>query len=298
MAELKPERARGDTVGAYKARAEAGSRHAAVRNAPSSGDRAGKEPFVHFADRQSGVRGADPRQHLETIFEICHFTAADRREFLAAYAQAHPRRLDVVRKPAGTRKVDTYGARPGRCAAQSAARRSHRRNRASRWRASATRNMRPREECHEETHQCARPFSPRAWPASPQRMPISSRSAPSTSSSAGANCSSGKVALISGGGSGHEPLHAGFVGRGMLDAACPGQVFTSPTPDQMVAAVEAVETGKRLPLHRQELRRRRDEFPDGRRSRRQGRRDGRDRRRRGCRNVDLVDRSPRRCRVR
>src|SRR6266446_1828686 len=53
----------------------------------------------------------------------------------------------------------------------------------------------------------------------------------------------GKVALISGGGSGHEPLHAGFVGMGMLDAACPGQVFTSPTPDQMVAAVEAVETG-------------------------------------------------------
>jgi dihydroxyacetone kinase-like protein len=53
----------------------------------------------------------------------------------------------------------------------------------------------------------------------------------------------GKVALISGGGSGHEPLHAGFVGHGMLDAACPGQVFTSPTPDQMAAAAEAVETG-------------------------------------------------------
>src|SRR5882724_12546433 len=53
----------------------------------------------------------------------------------------------------------------------------------------------------------------------------------------------GKVALISGGGSGHEPLHAGFVGRGMLDAACPGQVFTSPTPDQMLAASEAVDTG-------------------------------------------------------
>lgn len=49
-----------------------------------------------------------------------------------------------------------------------------------------------------------------------------------------------KVALISGGGSGHEPLHAGFVGKGMLDAACPGQVFTSPTPDQMVEASEAV----------------------------------------------------------
>src|SRR5213075_2825179 len=53
----------------------------------------------------------------------------------------------------------------------------------------------------------------------------------------------GKVALISGGGSGHEPLHAGYVGRGMLDVACPGQVFTSPTPDQMMAAAEAVDTG-------------------------------------------------------
>lgn len=53
-----------------------------------------------------------------------------------------------------------------------------------------------------------------------------------------------KVALISGGGSGHEPLHSGFVGYGMLDAACPGHVFTSPTPDQMMAAAEAVECGK------------------------------------------------------
>jgi phosphoenolpyruvate---glycerone phosphotransferase subunit DhaK len=49
-----------------------------------------------------------------------------------------------------------------------------------------------------------------------------------------------KVALISGGGSGHEPLHAGFVGTGMLDAACPGQIFTSPTPDQIVEAAAAV----------------------------------------------------------
>src|ERR1700726_4479362 len=52
---------------------------------------------------------------------------------------------------------------------------------------------------------------------------------------------SGKVALISGGGSGHEPLHAGFVGLGMLDAACPGQVFTSPVPGQMLAATKAVD---------------------------------------------------------
>jgi dihydroxyacetone kinase-like protein len=53
----------------------------------------------------------------------------------------------------------------------------------------------------------------------------------------------GKVALISGGGSGHEPLHGGFVGPGMLDAACAGEVFTSPTPDQMLEATKVVDAG-------------------------------------------------------
>lgn len=53
----------------------------------------------------------------------------------------------------------------------------------------------------------------------------------------------GKVALVSGGGSGHEPMHGGFVGPGMLDAACPGEVFTSPTPDQMLEATKAVDGG-------------------------------------------------------
>ncbi len=53
----------------------------------------------------------------------------------------------------------------------------------------------------------------------------------------------GTVALVSGGGAGHEPLHAGFVGEGMLDAAVPGAVFTSPTPDQVAAAIEAVDNG-------------------------------------------------------
>lgn len=53
----------------------------------------------------------------------------------------------------------------------------------------------------------------------------------------------GKVGLVSGGGSGHEPLHGGFVGRGMLDAACAGEIFTSPTPDQMTAATQAVDGG-------------------------------------------------------
>src|SRR2546427_9767760 len=53
----------------------------------------------------------------------------------------------------------------------------------------------------------------------------------------------GKVGLISGGGSGHEPMHGGFVGRGMLDAACPAASFTSPVPDQMLAATRAVNGG-------------------------------------------------------
>ena len=53
----------------------------------------------------------------------------------------------------------------------------------------------------------------------------------------------GKVALVSGGGAGHEPLHGGFVGLGMLDAACPGEIFTSPVPDQMLAATKAVDGG-------------------------------------------------------
>src|SRR3954454_19832471 len=53
----------------------------------------------------------------------------------------------------------------------------------------------------------------------------------------------GKVGIVSGGGSGHEPMHGGFVGAGMLDAACPGEVFTSPVPDQMLAATKAVDGG-------------------------------------------------------
>lgn len=53
----------------------------------------------------------------------------------------------------------------------------------------------------------------------------------------------GKVSIVSGGGSGHEPMHAGFVGPGMLDAACPGAIFTSPTPDQILAATQAIDGG-------------------------------------------------------
>lgn len=59
-----------------------------------------------------------------------------------------------------------------------------------------------------------------------------------------ADAPSKKVAVVSGGGSGHEPLHGGYVGYGMLDAACPGEVFTSPTPDQMYEAAKAADGGK------------------------------------------------------
>ncbi|GAA5500310.1 PEP-dependent dihydroxyacetone kinase, dihydroxyacetone-binding subunit DhaK [Deinococcus xinjiangensis] len=59
-----------------------------------------------------------------------------------------------------------------------------------------------------------------------------------------ADSMSGRVGLLSGGGSGHEPLHSGFIGRGMLSAACPGEVFTSPVPDQMLAATKAISGGK------------------------------------------------------
>ena len=56
----------------------------------------------------------------------------------------------------------------------------------------------------------------------------------------------GKVGVLSGGGSGHEPLHCGFVGRGMLDASCPGSVFTSPVPDQILQATHAINGRARV----------------------------------------------------
>ena len=105
MAELKLERERTDSVGAYKGVLKrvldarpSGTRH---RLAIALGK---NRSFISQIANPVYVVPI-PVQHLEAIFEICHFTAADRREFLAAYTEAHPRRLDVVRKPAGTRKV-------------------------------------------------------------------------------------------------------------------------------------------------------------------------------------------------
>jgi len=105
MADVKPERERADTVGAYKAVLKR------VLDARPSGTR--HRLAIALGKNRSFISQIAsplyvvpiPVQHLETIFEICHFTATDRREFLAAYAEAHPRRFDVVRKPAGTRKL-------------------------------------------------------------------------------------------------------------------------------------------------------------------------------------------------
>jgi len=105
MAEMKPERDRADAVGEYKAVLKrvidtrpSGTRH---RLALALGK---NRSFIsQIANPVYAV--PIPRQHVDTVLEVCHFTAADRREFLAAYAKAHPRRLDAVTKRAGTRKV-------------------------------------------------------------------------------------------------------------------------------------------------------------------------------------------------
>jgi hypothetical protein len=105
MAAVKPERERSAAVAAYKTVLKrvmdtrpSGTRH---RLAIALGK---NRSFIsQIANPVYAV--PIPMLHLETIFEICHFTAGEKREFLAAYVEAHPRRLDLVRKPAGTRKL-------------------------------------------------------------------------------------------------------------------------------------------------------------------------------------------------
>ena len=215
-----------------------------------------------------------PAQHLSVIFEICHFSPAERQAFLDAYHAAHPRRLVTVAHGPATRRIAVDVPDLGDGEAKPRARRPDRRD------GPAPRADRPRHV----TGGTMKKFV----------NAVDTVLSESLDGFAAAHAdivalgeerkfvrrrilTPGKVALISGGGSGHEPLHAGFVGMGMLDAACPGQVFTSPTPDQMLAAAEAVDTGAGLPLHRQELRRRRDELRDGRRDGGPRDRDGRHR---------------------
>lgn len=105
MAEVRPERDRADAVAAYKSVLKrvldtrpSGTRH---RLAIALGK---NRSFIsQIANPVYAV--PIPVPHLETIFEVCHFTAGEKREFLAAYADAHPRRLDLVRKPVATRKL-------------------------------------------------------------------------------------------------------------------------------------------------------------------------------------------------
>jgi hypothetical protein len=105
VANIKPERDRADVVGAYKAvlRRVLDTRPSGTRHRLAIALGKNRSFISQIANPVYAV--PIPLQHLETIFEICHFTAADRREFLAAYTEAHPRRLDGVTKPAGTRKL-------------------------------------------------------------------------------------------------------------------------------------------------------------------------------------------------
>jgi hypothetical protein len=105
MADVKPARDRTDTVSTYKAvlRRILDTRPSGTRHRLAIALGKNRSFISQIANPVYAV--PIPVQHLETIFEICHFTAADRREFLAAYAAAHPRRLDLVKRPAGTRKL-------------------------------------------------------------------------------------------------------------------------------------------------------------------------------------------------
>jgi len=105
MARVMPVRPRGDAVAAYKAvlKRIIDTRPSGTRHRLSIALGKNRSFISQIANPVYTV--PIPRQHVDSILEICHFTTTDRREFLAAYAQAHPHRLDVVRKPADTRKV-------------------------------------------------------------------------------------------------------------------------------------------------------------------------------------------------
>ena len=105
MASVRPERERANSVGAYKAvlRRLLDTRPSGTRHRLAIALGKNRSFISQIANPVYAV--PIPVQHLETIFEICHFTAGDRREFMAAYAEAHPRRLDIVKKSAGTRKL-------------------------------------------------------------------------------------------------------------------------------------------------------------------------------------------------
>ena len=105
MAVTKPERERSAAVTAYKGvlKRVVDTRPSGTRHRLAIALGKNRSFISQIANPVYAV--PIPMQHLETIFEVCHFTAAEKREFLAAYGDAHPRRLDLVRKPAGTRTL-------------------------------------------------------------------------------------------------------------------------------------------------------------------------------------------------
>ena len=193
-----------------------------------------------------------PVQHLETIFEVCHFSQIERSAFLACYDRAHPGRRETTQPPARTRAItltlpdlrpsapepgdrgdDRRLRAPVDQAGRNAGGLKPARQTAGRWEGSTMKKlMNSAETMLDESLDGFAAAHAGIVALAADRKFVRRRT-----------LTPGKVALVSGGGSGHEPLHAGFVGQGMLDAACPGQVFTSPTPDQMVAAIDAADTG-------------------------------------------------------
>ena len=105
MSDGKPDRERSDALAAYKAALKRvlDTRPSGTRHRLSIALGKNRSFISQIANPVYSV--PIPVQHLETIFEVCHFTAGERRDFLAAYVEAHPRRLDLVRKPAGNRKL-------------------------------------------------------------------------------------------------------------------------------------------------------------------------------------------------
>ena len=210
-----------------------------------------------------------PVQHLNTIFEVCHFPPPTKAAFLSAYARAHPRRIGRLNEIPHERTMMLHlpdlGSSKRNAQLDALLQEFARRLIAILQDGNSSANRASRGATHEKVHQFRRYHSGgELSTVSSPRMPLSSRSGRSANSCFGARRPIEKVALISGGGSGHEPLHVGFVGTGMLDAACPGQIFTSPTPDQIVEAATSVGGKRRRALHRQELRRRLHELRNGR----------------------------------
>ena len=136
----------------------------------------------------------------------------------------------------------------------------------------------PQNGRHEEAHQRTRTtWSGRPSPGWPPPIPTCGSTSSEQIVVRADAPRPGKVGLVSGGGSGHEPLHGGFVGLGMLDAACPGEVFTSPVPDQILAATKAVDGGAGVVHIVKNYTGDVHELPDGRRARRRRGHRGRER---------------------